>query len=98
MRGRQNTQGSFVYSFSAENRIPKNHPLRAIKDLADSALARLDLDSAYSTTGRPSVPPEVLLKARLLMSLFSIRSVRSCLLYTSPSPRDATLSRMPSSA
>ena len=64
-----------------ESRIPANHPLRTIKHLADAALAELspqfDRLHAADGTGRPSIPPERLLKASLLMSLFSVRSERA---------------------
>jgi transposase len=63
---------------SVESRIPPDHPLRAVKALADSALRELDplFDEMYATVGRDSVPPERLLKGSLLMALYSIRSER----------------------
>jgi transposase len=63
---------------SPESRVPKSHPIRRIKVLADEALAVLSptFDKIYSTTGRPSIPPERLLKAGLLMTLFTVRSER----------------------
>jgi transposase len=64
-----------------ESRIPANHPLRTIKQVADAALAELSpqFDALYAADGqgRPSIPPERLLKASLLMSLFSVRSERA---------------------
>jgi transposase len=59
-----------------ETRIPVDHPLRMIKVLADEALADLSpvLDTMYAEVGRPSIPPERLLKALLLISLYSVRS------------------------
>jgi len=56
-------------------RIPANHPLRTIKRLADRALAELSpvFDRMYAAGGRPSIPPERLLKASLLIALYSIR-------------------------
>src|SRR3954463_12029392 len=64
-----------------ESRIPANHPLRTIKQFADAALAELSaqFDRLYAADGqgRPSIPPERLLKASLLMSLFSVRSERA---------------------
>ena len=64
-----------------ESRIPANHPLRTIKKFADAALAELSpqFDELYAAagTGRASIPPERLLKASLLMSLFSVRSERA---------------------
>ena len=61
-----------------EQRIPSDHPARQIRALADRALAALDadLDRLYSSTGRPSIAPEQLLRAQLLMILYSIRSER----------------------
>jgi len=62
-----------------EERIPKSHPLRQVKQLADEALSSMDetLDGMYSKMGRPSVPPEQLLKSLVLCALYSIRSERS---------------------
>jgi transposase len=62
-----------------ESRIPLDHPLRTIKYMADEALAELSplFDEMYAEDGRPSIPPERLLKASLLMSLYSIRSERA---------------------
>lgn len=61
-----------------EELIPGDHPIRRIKKIADDALGRLkpELDSLYARIGRPSIPPEVLLKAQLLISLYSVRSER----------------------
>jgi transposase len=61
-----------------EKRVPADHPLRAIKVLADKALQNLSpvFEGIYSKVGRPSVPPEMLLKASLLMAFYSIRSER----------------------
>ena len=63
---------------SIEDLIPSTHPIRPIKQLADAALGRMgDLfDEMYAADGRPSIPPERLLKALLLMALFSVRSER----------------------
>src|SRR5690606_33756456 len=65
-------------SFHVEDRIRHNHPLRDLKRRIDRILESLHplFENAYSTTGRPSVPPERLLKALLLMALYSIRSER----------------------
>jgi transposase len=65
-----------------ESRFPAHHPLRTIKRFADAALAELSpqFDALYAADGkgrRPSIPPERLLKASLLMSLFSVRSERA---------------------
>lgn len=63
---------------SVEERIPSGHPIRRIKALADRALARLSdvFTTMYAEVGRPSVPPERLLKAQLLIALYSVRSDR----------------------
>jgi len=65
-------------SLSLETYVPSDHPLRRIRELADTALRgmRRQLTSLYSTTGRPSIPPEQLLRALLLQSLYTIRSER----------------------
>jgi transposase len=62
-----------------ETRIPPDHPLRTIKRIADAALLALSplFDQMYATEGRPSIPPERLLKAHLLMALYSVRSERA---------------------
>jgi transposase len=62
-----------------EERVPRNHPLRVIKQFADRALAELSsvFDEMYAAGGRPSIPPERLLKASLLISLYSVRSERA---------------------
>jgi transposase len=61
-----------------EHRVRPDHPLRPIRRMTDAALARLSprLDRLYSTTGRPSIPPEQLLRALLLQILYSVRSER----------------------
>jgi transposase len=61
---------------SPEQRIPKDHPLRAIRTLVDEVLADMsrEFDGLYATTGRPSIPPERLLRAQLLQIFYSIRS------------------------
>jgi transposase len=58
--------------------VPREHPLRRVKELADAALAQLSalFDEMYSAIGRPSIPPERLLKASLLMALYTVRSER----------------------
>lgn len=63
---------------SPESRVPRDHPLRDLKKLADEALRGLSriFNRMYAKTGRPSVPPERLLKALLLQALYSIRSER----------------------
>ena len=78
MRGMdQRSDGLFSY-VRPESRIPKNHPLRQIRSLADAALRDLsaDFEALYARTGRPSIPPEKLLRALLLQAFYSIRSER----------------------
>ncbi len=64
---------------SPVKRVPATHLIRAIKRLADQALAKLDrvFEAMYSAIGRPSIPPERLLKAQLLIALYSVRSVEA---------------------
>ncbi len=63
---------------SPERRIPADHPLRRIKVMADEILVGLSktFDAMYSAVGRPSIPPERLLKSQILMALYSVRSDR----------------------
>ena len=76
MRGQIDKQQTMFVAINVETRIHKNHPLRAIKSQCDRILfeMRKDFNSAYSHIGRPSIPPEQLLKALLLQALYSIRS------------------------
>ena len=66
-------------SLSTEDLIPPDHPIRKIRVVVDAVLAELDdvFDGMYAAGGRRSVPPEVLLKATVLMALYSIRSERA---------------------
>lgn len=78
MRGDdQDTSGMFSY-LTAEQRIPKDHPLRPLRKMVDVVLAELSAQLAklYAPVGRPSIPPEKLLRALLLQVLYSIRSER----------------------
>jgi transposase len=79
MRGRQDPQVSMLAFVDLESRVPVGHPIRTIKRLADAALAELSplFDEIYAETGRPSIPPERLLKASLLIALFSVHSERA---------------------
>ena len=76
MRGRQDPQASMLALIDMESRVPLDHPLRTIKYMAEEALADLSpvFDEMYAEIGRPSIPPERLLKASLLISLYSVRS------------------------
>jgi transposase len=78
MRGEVDPQSSMFHYFSVESRIPADHPLRRVKKLAESALSAIsaELDGLYARTGRPSIPPERLLKAQLLIAFYSVRSDR----------------------
>jgi len=78
MRGREES-GSGLFSYvRLEERVPADHPLRAIRGLADEALASLSdrFEGLYSRMGRPSIAPEMLLRATLLQAFFSVRSER----------------------
>lgn len=78
MRGRDDRLEGFFSYVRLEERIPKDHPLRPIRALADEALGSLNkrFEGLYSTTGRPSIAPEMLLRAALLQAFFSVRSER----------------------
>jgi transposase len=78
MRGEVKQQATMLSLISPEDRVPKEHPARRIKQLADTALKKLCpvFDEMYAEGGRKSIPPETLLKASLLMALYSIRSER----------------------
>ncbi len=78
MRGEdQRSEGFFSY-VRLESRIPADHPLRAIRELVDAALGELSrsFDRLYSRDGRPSIPPERLLRALLLQAFYTVRSER----------------------
>jgi len=78
MRGTDEQQATFFSYVSPEQRVPQDHPLRAIRELVNTALAELSLRFAplYATTGRPSIAPEKLLRALLLQVLYTVRSER----------------------
>ena len=78
MRGANNEQSSMFSYISAEQRVPKGHPLRAFRAMADTALKALDQRFAgmYAVLGRPSIAPERLLRALLLQVLYTVRSER----------------------
>jgi len=78
MRGTDDKQASMFSLISPEKRVPVDHPLRPIKAMADKILGALSptFDAMYSGIGRPSIPPERLLKATILMALYTIRSER----------------------
>src|ERR1051325_628431 len=78
MRGQDHQQSDMFSYLSPEQRVRQDHPLRAIRALADPALWNLSkrFDAMYAKTGRPSIPPEKLLRAQLLQMLYSVRSER----------------------
>ncbi len=78
MRGDEKRQPDLFLYGTLEQRIPENHPLRPVRAMTDMALAALStrFDEMYAKTGRPSIPPEQLLRALLLQALYSIRSER----------------------
>src|SRR2546426_454335 len=78
VRGNSKLQNPMFFVANTEERLAKNHPLRAVKRRADDVLKQMSraFDAAYSEQGRPSIPPEQLLKALLLQALYSIPSER----------------------
>ena len=76
MRGRVEPQGECYHYFYVDDVVPANHPLRSVKVRADAILRDMSrrFGTAYSQAGRPSIPPERLIKALLLQALYSIRS------------------------
>jgi transposase len=78
MRGNDGKQGDLFSYVSLESRVPRNHPLRKMREMFDEALEGMapDFDEMYSRMGRPSIPPERLLRALLLQVLYSVRSER----------------------
>jgi transposase len=78
MRGGDERSGSLFSYVDLEARVPKSHPLRAIRELVNEALAALagEFSALYAPTGRPSIAPEKLLRAMLLQAFYSIRSER----------------------
>jgi transposase len=78
MRGDVEQQSGMFSYVTLEQRIPQDHPARSIRAIVDRSLQRMDaeLDQLYAKKGRPSIAPERLLRAQLLMVLYSIRSER----------------------
>ena len=78
MRGTDETSGSLFSYVDLEARVPAKHPLRKIRQVVNEALASLDgeFEALYTDFGRPSIPPERLIRASLLQILFSVRSER----------------------
>ena len=79
MRGAPDPQLAMLTSLSTEELIPVDHPIRRIRAVVDVVLGDLDevFDGMYASGGRASVPPETLLKATVLMAMYSIRSERA---------------------
>ena len=78
MRGEDHQQNHVFSYLSPEERVRKDHPLRAVRAMVDEVLKQLSrrFDGMYAKVGRPSIPPEQLLRALLLQMLYSIRSER----------------------
>ena len=78
MRGLAARQATMLTAVTPDVLVPKGHPIRQIKPIVEAALARLSpiFDRMYAESGRPSIPPEHLLKGCLLIALFSVRSER----------------------
>ena len=78
MRGIDHQQGHVFSYLSPEQRVRKDHPLRAVRTVTDEILREMSpvFDSMYARCGRPSIPPEKLLRAQLLQMLYSVRSER----------------------
>ena len=78
MRGQDHQQSDIFSYLSPEQRVRHDHPLRAIRAMADLALWNMSarFDAMYAKTGRPSIPPEKLLRAQLIQMLYSVRSER----------------------
>ncbi|HEX8813720.1 MAG TPA: IS5 family transposase [Terracidiphilus sp.] len=78
MRGTDQQQSAMFSYISAEHRVPKDHPLRPIRTMTEAVLRELGpkFDALYARYGRPSIPPEKLLRALLLQVLYTVRSER----------------------
>jgi len=78
MRGQSQTQPDFLTVINLNATVPADHPLRPIKRQVDAVLKKLSplFDELYKEAGRPSIPPEQLLKARVLTALYTVRSER----------------------
>jgi transposase len=78
MRGKRESQIMMLSSLTPDQLVPQDHPVRRIKPIVERALNELSpiFNQMYATNGRPSIPPEHLLKASLLIALYSVRSER----------------------
>ncbi len=78
MRGQDDSSGTLFSYIDLEDRVPATHPLRLIRGIVNDVLSSLsgEFEAMYSSTGRPSIPPEKLLRALLLQAFYTIRSER----------------------
>jgi hypothetical protein len=78
MRGDERVQDGMFSYVSLEQRVPQDHPLRAVRKLTDTVLRTLsaEFDALYAGSGRPSIAPEYILRALLLQVFYSVRSER----------------------
>ena len=78
MRGEAEQQTEMLLGLTPDELVPDDHPIRRIKPVVERVLARLSpgFNAMYAERGRPSIPPEHLLKASLLIALYSVRSER----------------------
>lgn len=78
MRGIDHQQSDMFSYLSPEHRVRKDHPLRTVRAMTDEILEGMSslFDAMYANGGRPSIPPEKLLRAQLLQMLYSVRSER----------------------
>jgi len=78
MRGQDQTSGNLFSYIDLEERVPAQHPLRIIREIVNDVLASLssDFEAMYARMGRPSIPPEQLLRSLLLQAFYTIRSER----------------------
>src|SRR5260370_19162342 len=78
MRGTDKQQSGMFSYISAERRVPEDHPLRAIGAMVEVAVGHMwpQFERMYAKVGRPSIPPEQLLRALLLQVLYTVRSER----------------------
>ena len=76
MRGSDGRRGELFSHVDLEDRVPSEHPLRLVRSVVNEVLASLDGEfaNAYADSGRPSIPPERLLRALLLQAFYTIRS------------------------
>jgi Transposase domain (DUF772) len=78
MRGSDRRSGALFSYVNLEKRVPSGHPLRVIRGIANDALVSMSdaFGALYASTGRPSIPPEMLLRALLLQAFYGVRSER----------------------